>query len=61
MLICPKCKAVEWRAMVTQSVDITLDNGFELADNGFDFSDPEIDKKSVYCNNCGFEPQQHGD
>ena len=53
---CPKCKDEVWRADVHQSVDVEVDKDFYPADIGFDFSEPEVIKESVYCDNCGFQP-----
>ena len=53
---CPKCHKEEWRCVVYQSVDVDVDNEFYPVDNGFDFSEPDLQKEKVFCGNCGFEP-----
>ena len=58
---CPKCKKENWRANISQSVDIEIDEDFYPTDNGMDFTDVELDKESVFCDSCGFEPHKKGD
>ena len=55
---CPKCNKENWKAEVHQSVDVEVDEEFYPIDNGFNFTDPDLDKESVFCDNCGFEPHK---
>ena len=38
MVKCPECNKENWRANVSQSVDVEIDNDFYPIDNGFNFT-----------------------
>ena len=50
---CRHCGKNKWRCRVYQTVDVTLDKDGFIEESGFDFSDPELEKDTLYCDNCG--------
>ncbi len=53
-LVCPHedCESVDFQGEVTQNVDVELfEDGW--IDNGFNFSDPALNKDLFWCSNCG--------
>jgi len=50
---CKKCGCNKFRASLDSNVDVILDETGNIEDVGFDASDPEIDKLSTYCEECG--------
>ena len=50
-LKCP-CGSDSLRVRIEQSVDANIYDDGEI-DTGYDFSDPEVNKKSIWCEDCG--------
>jgi len=51
---CKNCGSNDkWRCPVYQSVDVEVGKDGQITDNGIDFSDPDLEKSKLFCDNCG--------